>query len=86
MEGEIVLECDDVRIAVTVDDIRLLIIATCLAPNKWSVGVQNDRGISSVWHELFDSAQIAIQTAMRAIDEEGVGEFVDIEGFEYLDW
>ena len=86
MESEIIFGSNDVRKVVTVDDVRLLIVATCLAPMEWSVRVENERGIRSEWHEFFGSAETAIQIAQKVIDEEGVAEFVDIEGFEYLDW
>lgn len=86
MEGEIIFADDEARKEVIIDDVRLVIVATCLAPMEWSVRVENERGISTHWHKFFSSAQAAIQSAQKAIDEEGVAEFIDIEGFEYLDW
>lgn len=85
MEGEIIFGTNDARKVVTVVDTRLLIVATCLAPMEWSVRVENERGIRTEWYEFFGSAEAAIQTAQKAIDQEGVAEFIDIEGFEPLD-
>lgn len=85
MASKIIFETNDVSKVVTVDDVRLVIVATYLGPGEWSVRVENERGIRTEWHEFFSSAQAAIQAAQKAIDEEGVAEFVDIEGFDYLD-
>jgi hypothetical protein len=34
--------------------------------------------------ELFSTAQKAIDAGIEAIEEEAIKEFVDVEGFEYL--
>lgn len=64
---------------------RLEIVATKVGDKEWSLSVINSRGIFSTWWEFFDSPDTAISTAIQAIHEEGIQEFTDIEGFEYLD-
>ena len=86
MESKATFGTNEARKVVTVDDVTLLIVATCLAPMEWSVRVENERGIRTEWHDFFVSAEAAIQTAQKAINEEGVDDFIDIEGFEYSDW
>jgi hypothetical protein len=66
-------------------NIRLDIIATKIGDREWSVAVINGRGIFSTWNEYFESADRAINVAIRAIREEGIEEFANVEGFEYLD-
>lgn len=65
--------------------VRLEIAATTLPDGLWAVSVINERGAMSTWHESFATAEIAIAVARRAIEEEGIEEFVSIEGFEYFD-
>jgi hypothetical protein len=65
--------------------VRLEIIATPMPKGLWSLFVRNERGVMSNWYEFFETAEAAIETARKAIEEEGVEEFVSIEGFEYLD-
>jgi hypothetical protein len=65
--------------------VHLEIVATSMPDGLWSLSVINERGIISTWHEPFATAEGAIAVARKAIEEEGVGEFVSIEGFEYLD-
>jgi hypothetical protein len=65
--------------------VRLEIVAQELPDGQWTLAVINKRGVMSIWHELFVSAEAALETARRAIEDEGIGDFVDIEGFDYLD-
>ena len=69
---------------VIIGGVQLEIIATATSENEWQLAVQNELGIFSVWHELFPSAQEAIDTALKAIEIEGVEESTDTEGFDYL--
>ncbi|MEQ8694909.1 MAG: hypothetical protein RIC85_06340 [Gammaproteobacteria bacterium] len=66
-------------------DVRLDIVVTKIGDKEWSVSVINELGVYSTWWEFFESADIALTTALQAIQEEGVQEFTSIEGFEYLD-
>jgi hypothetical protein len=65
--------------------VRLEIVATSSPDGLWTLSVINERGIMSTWNESFATAEVAIGVARKAIEEEGVEEFVSIEGFEYLD-
>jgi hypothetical protein len=65
--------------------VRLEIVATPLPDGRWSLSVVNERGVMSTWLEFFETAEAAIAVARKTIEEEGVEEFVSIEGFEYLD-
>ncbi|MDZ7754199.1 MAG: hypothetical protein U5S82_21825 [Gammaproteobacteria bacterium] len=68
-----------------VDGIRLDIVVTKMGNDEWSLAVFNERGIFSTWCEYFQSPDIAIRTAIKAMREEGIEEFTSIEGFEYLE-
>ena len=46
--------------------------------------MQNEYGISSNWLEFFPSSQVAIETGVQAIEEEGVEPFMGTEEFGYL--
>lgn len=65
--------------------VRLEIVATCLSRGQWTLAVINQRGVMSMWCESFATAEAAVETARKTIEEEGVEEFTSIEGFEYLD-
>jgi len=85
MDNEIFFWVREARKLVTIDGTRLLIVATFNGPSDWSLRVENERGIRSEWYESFASAEAAIEAAQAAILEEGIAEFVDVKGFEYLD-
>ncbi|MFU8821107.1 MAG: hypothetical protein ACNA8G_06075 [Gammaproteobacteria bacterium] len=65
--------------------VRLDIVATQLRDGRWNLAVINERGVHSIWYESFASAEVAFEVALKAIEEEGIEEFVSIEGFDYLD-
>jgi hypothetical protein len=65
--------------------VRLEIVAKPLPDGQWCLSVINERGILSIWYELFPTAEAALGVARKAIEDEGVEDFVSIEGFEYLD-
>lgn len=69
---------------VVVDGIELAVIAEQESSGQWQLAVRNPLGILSVWHECFSSAQEAINAGIEVIEKEGVAEFMDTEGFEYL--
>ncbi len=62
----------------------LKVISTKTSEGEWQLAILNEKGISSNWLELFPTAQLAIDTGIEAIEKEGAKEFVDVEGFEYL--
>lgn len=68
---------------VEVDGVRLEVVASKITDGEWALRVVNERGISSNWDEFFASAHEALNAGKEAIESEGVGPFVDIEGFEY---
>jgi tRNA A58 N-methylase Trm61 len=47
---------------------------------QWCLSVINERGVMATWLECFESAEMAMEVARKAIEG-----FVSIEGFEYLD-
>ena len=65
--------------------VRLEIVASRLRDGRWNLAVINERGVHSIWHESFATAETAFEVARKAIEEEGIEEFVSIEGFDYLD-
>jgi hypothetical protein len=65
--------------------VRLEIVATELQDGCWNLAVINERGVWSIWYEFFPTAEMAFEVARRAIEEEGIEEFVRIEEFECLD-
>ena len=65
--------------------VRLEIVATELQDGCWTLAVINERGVWSIWYEFFPTAETAFEVARRAIEEEGIEEFVRIEEFECLD-
>ena len=65
--------------------VRLEIVATYRPGWFWSLSVINERGVMSIWHESFATADLAIEAARQAIEQEGIDDFVRIEDFEYLD-
>ena len=70
--------------SVIMDGVRLEILATRLSESEWMLSVINTLGVSSNWTEFFPSADEAIREGLEAIKTEGVEEFTDIEGFDYL--
>jgi len=66
------------------EGVRLEIVVTELRKDEWSLSVVNEIGVASNWNEFFESKDRAIETALDAIREEGVKQFLNIEGFEYL--
>jgi len=72
------------RQSVIMDGVRLEIIATRIDEREWMLSVINTLGVSSNWTEFFPSADEAIREGLEAIKNEGVEEFTDIEGFDYL--
>ena len=85
MDKDIVFFGREARKLVVIKTARLMIVATRMTPNEWSLRVENERGVRSEWFEQFSSAEDAIKIAQKAIRDEGVEEFVNIEGFDYLD-
>lgn len=66
------------------EGVRLEIVVTELRKDEWSLSVVNEIGIASNWIEFFASKDCAVEAALNAIREEGVKQFLSIEGFEYL--
>ena len=44
---------------------------------QWSLEVVDEDGTSSVWDDLFDTDQEALDEVMKTIEEEGLGAFRD---------
>lgn len=50
----------------------------------WSLSIQNEKGIMTNWFDYFPTAEEAINAGLKAINEEGVDEFMAYEDFGYL--
>lgn len=85
MSGPQETPCAQRREAWVGEGVRLEIIATPMPDGLWNLSVRNERGVMSTWYEFFETAEDAIEVARKVLEEEGVEEFVSIEGFEYLD-
>lgn len=63
---------------------KLEIVSMKICDGEWSLHVENVHGIRSHWFEYFESADIALEAGRRAVETEGVEEFISKDGFEYL--
>ena len=75
---------DELSVKITRVGKNLTLIATMLEEDQWRLSIQNDYGIQSIWHRYFLTAHLAIEAGMKAIEEEGIEQFVNVDGFEYL--
>lgn len=75
---------DELAVEVNKDGIKLIVIAMKIEEEQWQLSVLNEYGIFSNWFEFFPTAQSAVETGIKAIENEGVESFIEIEGFEYL--
>lgn len=75
---------EQVTTIVTKNGETLTVVAEKLNENEWQLCVVNKYNIISMWTEFYPSAQAAINEGVKAIEEEGVVPFLDVEGFEYL--
>lgn len=66
------------------EGVRLEIFVTELGKDQWSLSIVNEIGMSSNWNEFFESKDSAVEAALDSLCEEGVKQFLDVEGFEYL--
>ncbi len=69
---------------VIANGVKLEVVATKASENEWELAIVNPLGIWSVWLERYSTAQQALDAGLKAIDDEGAGSFMDIEGFDYL--
>ncbi|RKZ66565.1 MAG: hypothetical protein DRQ44_06550 [Gammaproteobacteria bacterium] len=74
---------DELCREISKDGATLKVISTKISEGEWQLAILNEKGISSNWHESFSTAQLAIDAGIKAIEKEGVKEFVDVEGFDY---
>jgi len=75
---------DELSTEVSKDGKILVVLATKIEKERWQVAILNEYGISTNWLKYFSTAQLAIETAITAIDEEGMEPFMDTEDFECL--
>ena len=75
---------NEICMKISKDGVTLKVISTKISEGEWQLAILNEKGISSNWLEPFSTAQQAIDAGIEAIENEGVKEFVDVEGFEYL--
>ena len=84
MERVTEFHMDELAVEVNKNGIKLIVIAMKIEEEQWQLSVLNEYGIFTNWIEFFPTAQLAIETGINAIENEGVDSFVEIEGFEYL--
>ena len=84
MERVTEFHMDELAVEVIKDGIKLMVIAMKIEEEQWQLSVLNEYGIFSNWFEFFPTAQLAIETGINAIENEGVESFVELEGFNYL--
>ena len=84
MERVTEFHMDELAVEVNKNGIKLIVIAMKIEEEQWQLSVLNEYGIFTNWTEFFPTAQLAIETGINAIENEGVDSFVEIEGFEYL--
>ena len=75
---------DELAVEVNKNGIKLIVMAIKIEEGHWQLSVLNEYGIFSSWFEFFPTAQLAIETGINAIENEGIESFIEIEGFEYL--
>ena len=84
MERVTEFHMDELAVEVNKNGIKLTVLAMKMEEEQWQLSVLNECGIFTNWTEYFPTAQMAIETGINAIENEGVDSFVEIEGFEYL--
>lgn len=67
-----------------IDGFHLTLYAVFEIDCGWFLTIQNDKGVNTNWTDCFPSAEEAIDAGLKAINEEGVGEFVACDDFAYL--
>lgn len=75
---------DEMRRQVEIDGVKLEVLAFRIGDGEWVLSIINELGVATNWTDFFESAQQALDTGVEAIQSQGVGPFVDVEGFEYL--
>ncbi len=45
---------------------------------QWALEVEDDKGGSTVWDDLFESDQAALQVALSEIEAVGLIDFIDV--------
>ena len=84
MERVAEFHMDELVVEVNKNGVKLTVLAMKMKEEQWQLSVLNEFGIFTNWTEYFPTAQLAIETGINAIENEGVDSFVEIEGFEYL--
>ena len=84
MERVTEFHMDELAVEVNKNGIKLIVIAMKIEEEQWQLSVLNEYGIFTNWTEFFPTAQLAIETGIYAIENEGVDSFIEVEGFEYL--
>ena len=84
MERVTEFHMDELAVEVNKNGIKLTVLAMKMEEEQWQLSVLNEFGIFTNWTEYFPTAQLAIETGINAIENEGTGSFVEVEGFEYL--
>ena len=84
MERVAEFHMNELVVEVNKNGVKLTVLAMKMKEEQWQLSVLNEFGIFTNWTEYFPTAQLAIETGINAIENEGTGSFVEVEGFEYL--
>ena len=84
MEGNNRSSQEELTMEVVINGHKLIVTATKIENEGWQLSIVNEYGIFTNWVEYFTAAEIAINTGLKAIETEGIDEFVKPEGFDYL--
>jgi len=79
-----ILKSEQELLSVMVDGNKLDIITEEICEGEWSLAIENIHGVRSNWCDFFESAEAALEAGRRAIETEGIEEFIATDGFEYL--
>lgn len=70
---------------VTKNGKTVTVLAEEVEESTWSLSIFGKHDQASTWHELFPSAEAAINEGLHAIETEGIDEFYSSEFFAYMD-
>lgn len=84
MERDTGISEDELSTEVTMDGVKLIVIASRIEIEEWQLSIKNEHGICTCWLEYFSTAQMAIDAGLISIQNEGIEAFIDTDGFGYL--
>ncbi len=74
----------EVRESMTVDGVKLHIVAFELLQNRWELSIEHEARVISCWDEFFASAQDALAAGRLEVNSKGGKSFLPHQGVVYL--